>query len=126
MSRHQTFQRIAVILFVVAFLADAINVDELLGLNSFQRDDDSGTTEQTASFLTNATTNLPGSLSFSSVNPTAHKSKLELVDVDSPSLEAAYVSRDEISPIITNTETIETPVSVHAGLSFYSLCKLQI
>lgn len=126
MVRRQTFRQIAVVLFVLAFLADAINVDELFGLTSFQRDDDSDSADNSTILTSTSTENLLKALSFSNITPNSLKTRLELVDVDSPSLEAAYVSRDEITPFIQKTDTFVLPVSVSTVLNFYSLCKIQI
>ncbi len=126
MLRPQTLQRIAVLLYVVLFLGDAINVDELFGLKSIQREDDVIAAEQTAAISPSSSLNLLNSLALSGIKPKSHKLKLELVDVDSPSLEASYVSRDDVTQRIHETDTDTAPVSVGTELSFYSLCKLQI
>lgn len=126
MIRLQTLRQIAVVLFVLAFLADAINVDEIIGLTSFDRDDDPDVVDNSTILNSSLTENLLKSLSLSSVTPTSQETKLELVDVDSPSLEAVYVSRDKITPFIQKSDIFVVPVSASTELNFYSLCKLQI
>jgi hypothetical protein len=113
-------------LFVLAFLADAINVDELFGLNSFQRDDASDSDGIPGIVTSSSTENPLKPLSFSTLAPKSEKARLELVDVDSPSLEAVYVSRDEMTPFLQETDSFVLPQSAAHQFNFYSLCKIQI
>ena len=126
MAHKKVFRLIAVMLFVMAFLADAINVDELFGLTSFQRDDDSNS-DDSPGIVTSYSSEIPlKPLSFSSATPKSQKAKLDLVDVDSPSLEAVYVSRDEMTPFFLETDACVLPVTIDHQVNFYSLRKIQI
>jgi hypothetical protein len=126
MIRRKIFRQFAVILFVLAFLADAINVDEILGLTSFDRNDDPEFVDHSTDLNSALAKNLLNSLSFHAINPNSSKSGLELVDVDSPTLEASYVSREAIMLFIQETDALALPVSASTELNFYSLCKIQI
>lgn len=108
------------------FLADAINIDEIFGLTSFEREE-ALTSESVSTELNSISAeNLLKSLSFSSNVTKSHKSKLELFDEDGPSLEPAYASHDEIALMIRETDSFFVPISPDSKVSFYSLGKLQI
>ncbi len=123
---RKALQNTALIVFIALFLADAINVDELFGVSSIQHDDETSVVDQSAVSILSGSGILTPPAGYSNLPRTSGKFKLELIDVDSPSLEAAYISRDEIAPLILAGESPSTLASEHPEPSFYSLCKLQI
>jgi hypothetical protein len=127
MNYSKPFQQGAIFFFILLFLADAINVDELLSRTSIEREDDLGQLASSDPATTDlGTISLQHSFSFSSTTPKAPKLRMEIVDVDSPFLEAAYVSRDAIMLFIQETDKFTLPVSAPTELNFYSLCRIQI
>ncbi len=126
MKSHKRIQQVILLLYVVLFLADAVNVDEVLGLTSFTREDEVIDSDQAALLAPAASLNSLNNLTISSNKLQAHKTRLELVDVDSPSLQASYVSRDQVTPLILQTQSHIFVPSAVTEFSFYSLCKLQI
>ncbi|HEY6953556.1 MAG TPA: hypothetical protein VI758_14205 [Bacteroidota bacterium] len=126
MVYRRPIQRFAVAVFVLMFMADAINIDEMMGLTSFEREEDLAGEFASARFNSGSTKNHGESCSFSTNASKSHKPRLELFDEDSPSLGATYVSRDSIVPMLREEETFLVPVSPSTNSSLHSLCKLQI
>ncbi len=122
----KVLQKTAIIFFVALFLADAINLDELFGSSAIRHEDETSVVDQSSSEAAVPVTGLQLPIRFSGFPRTPAKVRLELIDVDSPSLEAAYVSRDEVAPLVLAARTPIVPPSAQTEPSFYSLCKLQI
>ncbi len=126
MKSHKRIQQFILLLYVVLFLADAVNVDEVLGLTSFTREDDAINSDQAALLAPAASLNPLKNLTISCNKLKTHRTRLELVDVDSPSLQASYVSRDQVTPLILETHSHIVLPTRSTEFSFYSLGKLQI
>jgi hypothetical protein len=123
---RQYFQQIIVMLFAVVFLADALNIDELFEHGAVQREDDLEQTIASENAQGNDDVGLPFSLSFAKDESTSPQRRLEIVDVDSPSLEASYVGADQSASIVHEGESHFILPSAHATISLYRLCRIQV
>lgn len=121
-----SFRQFVVPLFVLVFLADAMNIDALFEYGAVQREDD--TEQAIVSVISNggSDTCIPSRSTLANFDAKSQKVKLEIVDIDSPSLEATYVGADQISALSPEGNSSLVPLSARTTISLYSLCRIQV
>jgi hypothetical protein len=123
---RQSLRQFAVLSFALVFLADALNIDALFEYGALQREDDVEQAVASENSMCSLDVSIPFSLSFAKDETTSQKGKLEIVDIDSPSLEATYVGADETATLSPEGNPSFVPLSAHTAISLYSLCRIQV
>lgn len=123
---RQSLRQFVVLLFILVFLADALNIDAIFEYGAVQREDDIEQALASENSNCSLDISLPFSLSFVKDETTSQEVKLEIVDVDSPSLEASYIGADQTATIAPEGNPSFVPLSAHTAISLYSLCRIQV
>lgn len=121
-----SFRQFVVLLFVFVFLADAMNIDALFEYGAVQREDDAEQSLVSAISNGSSDTSIPSLPELANNDAKSKKVKLEIVDIDSPSLEASYVGADQTTAHSPEGNSSLVPLSAHTTISLYSICRIQV